>query len=171
MGGRQQSPGAALRPDGAGLMPFCVMESPVGPLRIDEEGAFIIGVNRADTPLKAPDTPLLQECVRQLRAYFDGSLTGFDLPLNPQGTPFRRKVWAALQEIPYGETRSYGQLAKALGCPGAARAVGGANHHNPISIIIPCHRVIGADGSLTGYGGGLAMKDWLLRHERRHSHA
>ena len=152
-------------------MPFCVMESPVGPLRIDEEDAFIIGVNRADTPLKAPDTPLLQECVRQLRAYVVGSLTGFDLPLNPQGTPFRRKVWVALQEIPSGETRSYGQLAKALGCPGAARAVGGANHHNPISIIIPCHRVIGADGSLTGYGGGLAMKDWLLRHERRHSHA
>ena len=152
-------------------MPFCVMESPVGPLRIDEEGGFITGVDRTAAPLKAPDTPLLQECVRQLRAYFDGSLTVFDLPLNPQGTPFRRRVWAALQAIPYGETRSYGQLAKALDCPGAARAVGGANHHNPIAIIIPCHRVIGADGSLTGYGGGLAMKDWLLRHERRHSHA
>lgn len=152
-------------------MPFCVMESPVGPLRIDEEGGFITGVDRTAAPLKAPDTPLLQECVRQLRAYFDGSLTVFDLPLNPQGTPFRRRVWAALQAIPYGETRSYGQLAKALSCPGAARAVGGANHHNPIAIIIPCHRVIGADGSLTGYGGGLAMKDWLLRHERRHSHA
>ena len=152
-------------------MPFCVMESPVGPLRIDEEGGFITGVDRTDAPLKAPDTPLLQECVRQLRAYFDGSLTVFDLPLNPQGTPFRRRVWAALQAIPYGETRSYGQLAKALDCPGAARAVGGANHHNPIAIIIPCHRVIGANGSLTGYGGGLAMKDWLLRHERRHSHA
>ena len=152
-------------------MPFCVMESPVGPLRIDEEGGFITGVDRTAAPLKAPDTPLLQECVRQLRAYFDGSLTVFDLPLNPQGTPFRRRVWAALQAIPYGETRSYGQLAKALDCPGAARAVGGANHHNPIAIIIPCHRVIGADGSLTGYGGGLAMKDWLLRHERRHSNA
>lgn len=152
-------------------MPFCVMESPVGPLRIDEEGGFITDVDRTDAPLKAPDTPLLQECVRQLRAYFDGSLTVFDLPLNPQGTPFRRRVWAALQAIPYGETRSYGQLAKALSCPGAARAVGGANHHNPIAIIIPCHRVIGADGSLTGYGGGLAMKDWLLRHERRHSNA
>ena len=111
------------------------------------------------------------ECTRQLQAYFDGALTAFDLPLNPQGTPFHRKVWAALQEIPYGETRSYGQMAAALGCPGAARAVGGANHHNPIAIIIPCHRVIGADGSLTGYGGGLDMKDWLLRHERRHSHA
>lgn len=152
-------------------MPFCVMESPVGPLRIDEEGGFITSVDRTNAPLKAPDTPLLQECVRQLRAYFDGSLTVFDLPLNPQGTPFRRRVWAALQAIPYGETRSYGQLAKALSCPGAARAVGGANHHNPIAIIIPCHRVIGADGSLTGYGGGLAMKDWLLRHERRHSNA
>ena len=152
-------------------MPFCVMESPVGPLRIDEEGGFITGVDRTAAPLKAPDTPLLQECVRQLRAYFDGSLTVFDLPLNPQGTPFRRRVWAALQAIPYGETRSYGQLAKALSCPGAARAVGGANHHNPIAIIIPCHRVIGADGGLTGYGGGLAMKDWLLRHERRHSNA
>ena len=152
-------------------MPFCVMESPVGPLRIDEEGGFITGVDRTDAPLKAPDTPLLQECVRQLRAYFDGSLTVFDLPLNPQGTPFRRKVWAALQQIPYGETRSYGQLAASLGCSGAARAVGVANHHNPISIIIPCHRVIGADGSLTGYGGGLAMKEWLLRHERRHSRA
>ena len=152
-------------------MPFCVVESPVGPLRIDEEDAFIIGVNRADTPVKAPDTPLLQDCARQLRAYFDGSLTVFDLPLNPQGTLFRRKVWAALQQIPYGETCSYGQLAASLGCSGAARAVGGANHRNPISIIIPCHRVIGADGSLTGYGGGLAMKEWLLRHERRHSRA
>ena len=146
-------------------MPFCVMESPVGPLRIDEEDAFIIGVNRADTPLKAPDTPLLQECVRQLRAYFDGSLTGFDLPLNPQGTPFRKKVWAALQEIPYGETRSYGQLAEMVGQPRAVRAVGGANHHNPIAILIPCHRVIGADGSLTGYGGGMDKKEFLLRLE------
>ena len=148
-------------------MPFCVMESPVGPLRIDEEGGFITGVDRTDAPLKAPDTPLLQECVRQLRAYFDGSLTVFDLPLNPQGTPFRRRVWAALQAIPYGETRSYGQLAKALDCPGAARAVGGANHHNPISIIIPCHRVVGSNHSLTGFTGGLDKKKFLIELERR----
>ena len=151
-------------------MPFCVMESPVGPLRIDEEDAFIIGVNRADTPLKAPDTPLLQECVRQLRAYFDGSLTGFDLPLNPQGTPFRRKVWAALQEIPYGETTTYGELARQLAqrleVPHmSAQAVGGAVGHNPISLIVPCHRVIGADGSLTGYAGGVDKKRRLLALE------
>ena len=152
-------------------MDFCVIRSPVGLLRLEEAEGFLVRLDRTDMPPRGPETPLLAECTRQLQAYFDGALTAFDLPLNPQGTPIRRKVWAALQEIPYGETRSYGQLAAALGCPGAARAVGGANHHNPISIIIPCHRVIGADGSLTGYGGGLDMKDWLLRHERRHSHA
>ena len=88
-----------------------------------------------------------------------------------EGTGFRLKVWHALRTIPYGETRSYGQLAAMIGQSSASRAVGGANHHNPISIIVPCHRVIGADGSLTGYGGGLDMKEWLLEHERKHHHA
>lgn len=146
-------------------MPFCVMDSPVGHLRIDEEQGAITGVNRTDMPLSVPHTPLLTECVRQLTAYFAGQLTVFDLPLRAVGTPFRMRVWQELQRIPYGETITYGELARRIGRPSASRAVGGANHHNPISIIIPCHRVIGADGSLTGYGGGMDMKEALLRLE------
>ena len=149
----------------------CVIATPVGHLRIDSAGSAITGVNRtADRPTP-PQTPLLEECVRQLEAYFAGTLQCFDLPLHLEGTAFRVKVWQALQAIPYGETRSYGQLAAMVGNPRASRAVGGANHHNPISIIVPCHRVIGADGSLTGYGSGLDMKAWLLEHERKHHHA
>jgi methylated-DNA-[protein]-cysteine S-methyltransferase len=101
----------------------------------------------------------------QLAEYFAGERTAFDLPLAMEGTPFQRQVWAALREIPYGETRSYGELARALGSPDAARAVGLANGRNPISVIVPCHRVIGADGSLTGFGGGLARKRVLLELE------
>jgi methylated-DNA-[protein]-cysteine S-methyltransferase len=102
----------------------------------------------------------------QLEAYFDGRLTSFDLRLDPQGTEFQRLVWAALREIPYGQTVTYGQLAAALGRPAASRAVGLANGRNPISIIVPCHRVIGSDGSLTGYGGGLDRKRFLLDLEQ-----
>jgi len=113
--------------------------------------------------------PILDEAVRQLGEYFRGERTGFDLPLDVQGSPFQREVWESLRSIPYGATDTYGGLATRVGRPGAARAVGGANGANPLPIVVPCHRVVGADGALTGYGGptdaGIAMKRWLLRHE------
>lgn len=102
---------------------------------------------------------------RQLTAYFDSQLQAFDLPLAPAGTRFQRQVWQALRNIPFGQTQSYGELAQRIGRPKASRAVGLANGRNPISIIIPCHRVIGANGNLTGYGGGIECKQWLLQHE------
>ena len=106
----------------------------------------------------------------QLAEYFAGDRTAFDLPLHPTGTAFQQRVWAALREIPYGETRSYGVQASAIGAPvSASRAVGTANGQNPISIIVPCHRVIGANGALVGYGGGLPAKRWLLGHEAQHA--
>ena len=108
---------------------------------------------------------MLRETARQLSAYFDGSLRVFSVPLAFEGTPFQRSVWQALLTIPYGETRTYGEIARQIGNPAAVRAVGAANGRNPISIIVPCHRVIGADGSLTGYGGGVEAKRWLLGHE------
>ena len=110
----------------------------------------------------------LKNVVEQFGLYFNGMLQEFELPLDPQGSEFQLKVWKALLEIPYGETRSYGQIASAIGNPRASRAVGLANHDNPLAIAIPCHRVIGADGSLTGYGGGVPRKRWLLAHEAKH---
>jgi len=107
----------------------------------------------------------LQDAVRQLRAYFDGALRIFDLPLDMQGTPFQKQVWHELERIPYGETRSYMQIAVAVGAPKAVRAVGAANGANPIPIVVPCHRVIGTSGKLTGYGGGLPLKKRLLELE------
>src|ERR1700690_2867719 len=112
-----------------------------------------------------PSATPLPLAARQLAEYFAGARRVFDLPLALHGTPFQQRVWRALTEIPYGETWSYGQLAKRIGNPKASRAVGLANGSNPISILVPCHRVIGADGSLTGYGGGMERKQWLLRHE------
>jgi len=111
----------------------------------------------------------LHEARAQLNAYFDGRLTRFDLPLAPQGTEFQRQVWLELLRIPYGQTTTYGEIAARVGDPGASRAVGAANGSNPLAIVVPCHRVIGADGTLTGYGGGLAAKRFLLDHEQRHS--
>jgi methylated-DNA-[protein]-cysteine S-methyltransferase len=108
----------------------------------------------------------LSEPIRQLRAYFAGTLRKFELPLAPEGTSFQRRVWRELLNIRYGETISYAELARRIGNPNAARAVGLANGANPIAIVIPCHRVIGSDGRLTGYGGGLGKKDWLLALER-----
>ena len=105
----------------------------------------------------------------QLAAYFAGTLRDFDLPLMPQGTPFQLDVWEALRKIPYGTTTSYGALAADLGRPGASRAVGGANHNNPLPVVVPCHRVVGADGTLGGYAGGVRFKRILLDHELRHS--
>lgn len=113
------------------------------------------------------DPSALADAVRQLKAYFAGELENFDLSLAPQGTPFQRRVWIELQKIPYGKTISYGELARRIGNPKASRAVGLANGSNPISIVIPCHRVIGSDGKLTGYGGGLPIKEKLLARERR----
>jgi methylated-DNA-[protein]-cysteine S-methyltransferase len=113
------------------------------------------------------DSSPFTEPIRQLLAYFAGNLETFNLPLAPQGTPFQQKVWDELLNIPYGETVSYGQLAQRIGNPNASRAVGLANGSNPIPIVIPCHRVIGANGKLTGYGGGLPIKEKLLALERR----
>jgi methylated-DNA-[protein]-cysteine S-methyltransferase len=115
----------------------------------------------------APDPAPFTEVISQLEQYFAAQRTDFDVPLTLAGTPFQRSVWAALREIPYGETMSYSQLAERIGRPGAARAVGLANGRNPIGIIVPCHRVVGATGSLTGYGGGLSRKRYLLDFEHR----
>jgi len=112
--------------------------------------------------------PLLCRAVAQLDAYFAGDLYEFELPLDVQGTEFQKRVWRQLRQIPYGETRSYGFVAGAIGAPKAVRAVGAANGRNPIPVVVPCHRVVGADGSLTGYGGGLPLKRFLLDLEARH---
>ena len=114
---------------------------------------------------EVPRHPVLREAERQLKEYFAGKRTAFDLPLDFHGTPFQKRVWQALLKIPFGETRSYGQIARALGKPTAMRAVGAANGKNPISIIVPCHRVIGKDGQLTGFAGGLKAKAHLLKLE------
>ena len=142
------------------------MDSPAGPLTIAEENGAIIRLDFGEFGPMGERSPVLEEAVRQLKEYFAGERREFTLPVDPRGTPFQKSVWRALCGIPYGETRSYGEIARAVGKPGACRAVGMANHRNPVSIIIPCHRVIGADGSLTGYGGGLERKRFLLRLER-----
>jgi methylated-DNA-[protein]-cysteine S-methyltransferase len=154
-------------------MRYRTIASPIGPLLVagDEVGLrfllFTAGRDRARPESDwEPDTGLLKEPARQLSSYFTGKLHEFDVPLAPQGTTFQQAVWAELQRIPYGETISYGELAQRLGNPKAVRAVGLANGSNPISIIIPCHRVIGAKGSLGGYGGGLPIKQALLALER-----
>jgi methylated-DNA-[protein]-cysteine S-methyltransferase len=150
-------------------------DSPVGRLEILASGKGVTGIRFVSAPKKpragkkaAPHAdPIIAACVRELDDYFAGRRHDFSVPLDLKGTPFRKKVWTLLLRVPYGWTTSYGEIAKASGRPGAARAVGGANHHNPVAIIVPCHRVIGADGGLTGYGGGLRRKRWLLEHERR----
>jgi methylated-DNA-[protein]-cysteine S-methyltransferase len=112
-------------------------------------------------------TSVVRQCITELNQYFGGKRRRFSVPLNPGGTEFRRLVWHALQEIPFGQTKSYRDIAVAIDRPRSAHAVGGAVGRNPIAIIVPCHRVIGSDGSLTGYAGGLDRKQWLLEHERR----
>ena len=112
------------------------------------------------------DNPLLREAAGQITSYFAGALRTFDIPLHPTGTPFQQQVWAALREIPYGETRSYKDIAQAVGSPRGFRAVGMANHRNPLLLVTPCHRVIAADGALRGFACGLACKSFLLRFER-----
>lgn len=147
---------------------FVVVQSPVGDLTLTEENGALTGLYFGRRSLEGEEglTALLERASRQLEEYFAGKRKQFDLPLSLWGTEFQRQVWAALRDIPYGETRSYGQIAQAVGRPKAVRAVGMANHRNPISIIVPCHRVVGADGSLTGYGGGLENKKFLLALER-----
>jgi methylated-DNA-[protein]-cysteine S-methyltransferase len=153
---------------------YDIVDSPVGRLLLtgDEralDGLFMLDAGERSATLQPGLTRrpgLFKPAEDQLAGYFDGSLTEFDLPLAPRGTPFQLAVWAELTRIPYGVTVSYGGVATALGkSPLASRAVGLANGRNPISIIVPCHRVIGADGSLTGYGWGVERKEWFLRHE------
>lgn len=119
-----------------------------------------------ESVIEGEEVPPLKQAMEELRRYFAGEYVQFSCPLDLHGTPFQIKVWEALFRIPYGETRTYGELARTLGYPNAARAVGAANGANPIAIIVPCHRVIGSNGSLTGYGGGLETKEWLLALER-----
>lgn len=147
---------------------FVMVQSPVGDLTLTEENGALTGLYFGRRSLEGEEglTALLERAFQQLEEYFAGKRKQFDLPLSLRGTEFQRQVWAALRDIPYGETRSYGQIAQAVGRPKAVRAVGMANHRNPISIIVPCHRVVGADGSLTGYGGGLENKKFLLALER-----
>jgi len=172
-------------PDRAPVSParawYDVIESPVGPLFV---GGSAAGVHRvefldraedeerhavrlsADAGLPARrDVEAAAPAVAQVREYFAGARTTFDLPLAPRGTAFQRQVWEALRPIPYGATTSYGTIAAALGRPTASRAVGAANGQNPIAIVVPCHRVVGSTGALTGYGGGMERKRWLLDHE------
>ncbi|HEY3810068.1 MAG TPA: methylated-DNA--[protein]-cysteine S-methyltransferase [Acidimicrobiales bacterium] len=147
--------------------------SPVGRIRLDGHDQMLTGLYLADhprCPAPVPDSTLeadaFEEARVQLDQYFARTRREFDLPLELHGTPFQVEVWTALRAIPYGETTSYAALAEAIGRPAAVRAVGAANGRNPISIIVPCHRVIGADGGLTGYGWGVDRKAWLLEHER-----
>ena len=152
------------------------MDTQIGTLLVagDDDGVRVIGFpsgKGARTPeagwVENPGP--LREATRQLTAYFAGALTEFDLPLAPEGTPFQLTVWNALREIPYGETRSYGDIAAHIGKPSASRAVGAANGRNPLPIVIPCHRVIGSTGKLTGFGGGLDVKETLLALEQQHT--
>ena len=124
---------------------------------------------RKPLPNWQADKTMFAQARAELEAYFNGALQTFTVPLILEGSPFQKQVWAALQKVPYGEFASYGDIAKTLGKPGAARAVGGANNANPIPIIVPCHRIIGADKSLTGFGGGLPIKKFLLDHEAKYA--
>ena len=149
------------------------MASPVGTLTLTAEDGKLTRLHmdgQRHAPDSSPDWQRdddgLAVVVEQLEAYFAGSRQSFDVPLALAGTDFQRRVWEGLLEIPYGETMSYGELARRVGRPGASRAVGLANGRNPVAIIVPCHRVIGANGTMTGYGGGLDRKVWLLDHER-----
>lgn len=150
-------------------MGFLLLDSPLGALGILGEEAVerLILPGQPMPRLAIQPTPVLSQAAEQLSAYFQGDLPAFDLPLAPQGTAFQMAVWDALQEIPYGEVRTYGEVARAIGRPKTYRAVGQANNRNPLPILIPCHRVVGTAG-LTGYAGGLEAKSWLLDLEKSH---
>ncbi len=169
------------------MLTCTMIESPVGeltlvaadqglrallwPMELERELRAAVGVRPDDVlwvdaaELSSTAQPILTQTVRELHEYFAGDRQTFDVPLDPVGTPFQQRAWMALRQIPYGTTVSYGEQARRLGDVKMARAVGAANGRNPISIIVPCHRVIGSTGKLTGFGGGLGKKDWLLRHE------
>jgi methylated-DNA-[protein]-cysteine S-methyltransferase len=150
-----------------------VVPSPIGPLTVIRDGDALVRVAMSppgqfvDAELGERSDEGFEEVVAQLGEYFAGERTAFDLPLRPLGSPFELAVWEQLTRIPYGETRSYGHVARAVGEPGGAQAVGAANGRNPLAIVVPCHRVIGADGSLVGFGGGLPRKRYLLDLEQR----
>ncbi len=148
-------------------METCIIETPLGHTKIvgDNDGIASVSILNTKEELSDVIPELLLDCVTQLKAYFKNERKTFDLKLNPEGTIFQKKVWKLLEEIPSGKTISYLQLSKQLGDVKAIRAVAGANGKNPLWIIVPCHRVIGSDGSLTGYAGGLYRKQWLLNHE------
>lgn len=148
-------------------MEECIIKSPLGYTKIvgDKDGIVSVSVLNSDEKETDIIPDELQDCVYQLNEYFGGSRTSFSLKLNPDGTTFQKQVWNELQNIPYGKTISYLELSKRLGDVKAIRAAASANGKNPIWIIIPCHRVVGSDGSLTGYAGGLHRKQWLLEHE------
>jgi methylated-DNA-[protein]-cysteine S-methyltransferase len=151
-----------------------VVDSPLGPLTLRAEDGVLSGLFMAEhrhgpppTTFGERDDSALPAAREQLEAYFSGELTAFDVPVALHGTAFQQRVWAALQDIPFGTTTTYGELAASIGAPTASRAVGLANGRNPVSIVVPCHRVVGANGSLTGYGGGMARKRALLDLESR----
>ena len=144
-----------------------VFDTPVGPMALECEGECLTALYLPCRPVEAAgaETPLLARGRAELLEYFQGKRREFDLPLAPNGTPFQQKVWSELAKVPYGTVVTYGELAARVGSPKACRAVGQANHNNPLPIFLPCHRVVGAKGALTGYAGGLELKQWLLRLE------
>ncbi|MGA7318607.1 MAG: methylated-DNA--[protein]-cysteine S-methyltransferase [Silvibacterium sp.] len=158
---------------------YKLIPSPIGPLKLVASNRGLVGILwKNDNPrrvlltelVERAEHPLLVRTERELNEYFTGMRSGFTVPLDMRGTPFQREVWEALLGIPFGETRTYGQLAIQLGNPKATRAVGAANGRNPIAILVPCHRVIGHSGKLTGFAGGLDAKAYLLKLERRGRH-
>ncbi|MBI1397360.1 MAG: methylated-DNA--[protein]-cysteine S-methyltransferase [Betaproteobacteria bacterium] len=159
-------------------MIHCDIDTPIGVFHALSDGQALLAlrfdeewerVRPGDRGAREPDAPVLRDVREQLRQYFTGLRTWFDLPLAPSGTAFQHRVWAALRDLAYADTTSYAALARTLGCPRSARAVGAANGANPLPVIVPCHRVVGSDGTLTGYAGGLSRKRWLLAHEHRHA--
>ncbi|MCX6567100.1 MAG: methylated-DNA--[protein]-cysteine S-methyltransferase [Candidatus Aminicenantes bacterium] len=145
------------------------VDSPIGTIELREKNGFLTDLNFREKTAgtKIRSSSILSVCAVQLEEYFAGKRAVFDLPLAPEGTLFQLDVWNTLRTVLFGRTASYGEIARKIGCPAAVRAVGAANGANPVSIIIPCHRIVGADGRLTGYGGGLWRKEWLLRHEQK----
>lgn len=146
----------------------CYYSSPLGTLKIMATAKGVCGIDFSSVSkaVTTAQNPHIKKCIQQLTEYFSGKRQNFDFPLDIQGTKFQMKVWKALQQIPYGHTLAYSDIARKIQNPKATRAVGSANNKNKIAIVIPCHRVISKDGSLTGYGGGLNKKKWLLKHER-----
>jgi methylated-DNA-[protein]-cysteine S-methyltransferase len=161
-------------PSAGPALQYCHADTPLGEVLLSGRGGALTGLHftgHRHSPQPGADWELAEtpfdHVRRQLDQYFDGRRTRFDLPLDLQASPFELVVWTALLSIPYGVTAAYGEIAERIGRPGAARAVGAANGRNPVSIVVPCHRIIGADASLTGYGWGLERKAWLLDHEKR----